>query len=133
MFAIMPAGKRANAKEETMEKIIGACGNDCGDCEAYKATQANDAGAIARVAEQWSKEYSADIKPEYVWCDACMTDGARKCGHCAECDIRACVVSRSLANCAGCDDYACERITKFFESFPCAKGRLDEVRAARQP
>ena len=54
MFAIMPAGKRANAKEETMEKIIGACGNDCGDCEAYKATQANDAGAIARVAEQWS-------------------------------------------------------------------------------
>jgi len=129
----MPAGKRANAKEETMEKIIGACGNDCGDCEAYKATQANDAGAIARVAEQWSKEYSADIKPEYVWCDACMTDGARKCGHCAECDIRACVVSRSLANCAGCDDYACERITKFFESFPCAKGRLDEVRAARQP
>jgi len=114
-----------------MEKMLGACGLDCGECEACKATQANDADAIARVAAEWSKMYNADIKPEFVWCDGCMTDGVRKCGHCAECDIRACVVGRGLANCAGCDDYACERITKFFESVPCAKEGLDEIRAAR--
>lgn len=115
-----------------MEKIIGACGLDCGDCGAYKATQANDPDAITRVAEEWSKEYNTDIKPEYVWCDGCMTAGARKCGHCGDCDIRACVAGRGLANCAECDDYACERISRFFESVPCAKGRLDGIRAARQ-
>ncbi len=114
-----------------MGKMLGACGLDCGECGAYKATRANDAAAIAQVAQDWSKEYSADIKPEFVWCDGCTSDSPRKCGHCAECDIRECVVSRGLANCAGCADYGCEKIARFFESVPCAKGRLDEVRSAQ--
>ena len=115
-----------------MEKIMGACGLVCRECGAYKATQANDADAIAKVAAEWTRLYNTDVKPEYVWCGGCMTDSARKCGHCAECEIRACVVGRGLANCAGCDDYACERITKFFEYDPCVKQTLDEIRAARQ-
>ena len=114
-----------------MEKILGACGLDCSECSAYKATQANDAAAIAKVAEEWSKQFNTDVKPEYVWCDGCMTGGSRKCGNCAGCSIRSCVVGRGLADCAGCDDYACDKITEFFKMFPDAKGRLDEVRVAR--
>lgn len=114
-----------------MERIIGACGLVCSECEAYAATQANDAGAIAKVAEQWSRTYNADIKPESVWCDGCLTAGERKCGHCGECGVRACAASRGHANCAVCADYGCEKITSFFEMVPSARGTLDAIRQAR--
>lgn len=112
-----------------METLIAACGLVCSDCGAYKATKANDPDAIAKVAQEWSEIFKAEIRPEYIWCDGCMVDGERKCGHCSECDIRACVVQRGLDNCASCQDYACEKMTRFFESVPCCKGVLDEIRA----
>lgn len=114
-----------------MEKI-GACGLVCSECGAYKATQANDPAAIEKVAIEWGKMFNSEVKSEYVWCDGCLSTSDRKCGNCAGCGIRACVVGRGLANCAGCEDYGCETITKFFELFPHAKGKLDEIRAARQ-
>jgi len=112
-----------------MDKIIGACGLVCSDCPGYLATQANDAAKIAEVAAMWSKEFDSEIKPDDVWCDGCMTDAERKCSHCAECDVRACVVGRGLANCAYCDDYGCETITRFFDFVPPAKEQLDAIRA----
>ncbi len=115
-----------------MGSIVAPCGLDCAECEAYKATQANDAEEIARVAAQWEKEYGAKIPLEAVWCDSCLSPGDRKCGHCSECDIRACVVGKGLDNCAGCDDYGCEKISRFFGSVPSAKERLDAIRAARR-
>lgn len=111
-----------------MDKMLGACGLACDECGAYKATKANDAEAIAKVAREWSKEYNADIKPEYVWCDGCMSDGEKKCGHCSECNVRACVVSRELENCAGCADYGCEVISEFLKMVPCCKERLEALR-----
>ena len=44
-----------------MEKIIGACGLLCGECGAYKATQANDADAVAKVAAEWTKLFNTDV------------------------------------------------------------------------
>lgn len=114
-----------------MEKL-GACGLDCSECDAYKATQANDPAAIAKTACEWSKIFNVDIKPEYVWCDGCLSTSERKCGNCAGCDIRACVVGRELANCARCNDYACETITEFFKLFPSAKEMLDKTKTAQQ-
>ncbi len=112
-----------------MDGLIAACGLVCSDCDAYKATKNNDAEAVAKVAREWGQLFSADIKPEQVWCEGCMTDNERKCSHCAECDIRDCVTSKGLDNCAACEQYACERISRFFENVPCCKGRLDEIRA----
>ncbi len=111
-----------------MEKLIAACGLVCSDCEAYKASQSNDSVAIAKTAEEWSKTWNTEIKPEYVWCDGCMTGGSRKCGNCSGCDVRVCVSGRGLANCASCDDYGCEIITKFFQYDPSCKTRLDAIR-----
>jgi hypothetical protein len=113
-------------------KQIGACGLVCSKCEAYEATQANDLAAIAKVAQEWSKMFNSKVDPEYVWCDGCLSASDRKCGNCAGCSIRACVLGRGLANCAGCDDYPCKNITEFFELFPSAKEKLDEIRAAWQ-
>ena len=40
---------------ETMQNI-GACGIDCGNCAAYKATQANDVKKLSELAAGWSSK-----------------------------------------------------------------------------
>ncbi len=109
--------------------ILGACGLQCSECEAYKATQADDSKWIDSVVEDWNKQFGGGITAEGVWCDGCMTDSARKCGHCGECEIRACAVERELSNCAGCSDYLCEKLSSFIEMVPGTKERLDALRA----
>jgi hypothetical protein len=111
-----------------MEELLGACGLNCGACPAYVATRANDAEMIAAIAARWSQEYGHEIKPEYVWCEGCLAEGERKCGHTRECDVRACALERGVANCARCDDYGCEKITKLFEMAPEAKVVLESIR-----
>jgi hypothetical protein len=111
-----------------MEKLLGACGLDCGVCPAYEATRENDAEMIAAIAARWSQEYGHEIKPEYVWCGGCLAEGELKCGHARECEVRACALERGVANCAQCDDYGCEKITKLFEMAPEAKRTLDALR-----
>jgi hypothetical protein len=112
-----------------MPELFGACGLKCHECPGYLATQAGDSEAVARVAKEWSEAYHADVKPEHVWCDGCMTAGARKCAHTAECEIRACVTAKGLQTCAACPDYACESLQGFFAMVPHAKVTLDALRA----
>jgi len=114
-----------------MERIIAACGLVCSECPAYEATKAGDAEAIGKVAQEWSEMFHADVKPEHVWCDGCMTDGPRKCHHTTECEVRACVAGRGLRNCAVCPDYGCETLTAFFEMAPPPRESLEALRAGR--
>ncbi len=113
-----------------MSQLIAVCGLICTDCDAYQATQANDPAAIERVAAQWRQAYNApSITAASVYCDGCLPEG-RKCGHCAECQIRACGLAHGVANCAHCADYAtCEKIAGFFQMVPPARVTLDAVRA----
>ena len=112
-----------------MDRIIAYCGLVCSDCPAYIATQANDQEALERVAAQWREEYNApQFTVESVICDGCLTEEGRKCGHCAECEIRACGVARGVANCAHCADYTCEKLERFLGFVPEARGVLDEFR-----
>jgi hypothetical protein len=111
-----------------MATIVAACGLDCGSCPAYIATQANDEAEIAEISALWSQEYGGDIKPENVWCDGCVTEGVRRCGHVAECKIRTCVVERGLENCAACADYACDVLAGLFDHAPGARETLDALR-----
>ena len=114
-----------------MSRLIAICGLICSDCPAYLATQAGDQAAIEKVAAQWRQEYNApNITAASVYCDGCVTEG-RKCGHCAECQIRACGLAHGVANCALCADYAsCAKIAGFFQMVPAARATLDSVRAA---
>ncbi|MEN6521770.1 MAG: DUF3795 domain-containing protein [Armatimonadota bacterium] len=115
-----------------MQDVIAACGLICSNCEAYIATKANDAESITRVAKEWSAQFDADIKPESVWCDGCMTDGERKCSHINECRIRTCAIERGLANCAGCSDFGCNKIKEFLSAAPEAKSTMDALRLANK-
>jgi hypothetical protein len=113
-------------------KMIACCGLTCSDCPAYIATKAGDADKIAEIADNWAKVYNVkDIKPDAVWCDGC-TVGCRKCGHCSECVIRACVMSKSLANCGLCGEMdGCELIQSFFKMAPAAKSVIENISGNR--
>ena len=112
-----------------MNRIIAYCGLVCTDCPAYIATQANDRTALERVAAQWREEYNApNLTVDDVPCDGCLS-GPLKCSHCAECDIRACGVERSVVNCGHCADYtSCAKLERFFGFVPDARTVLDEIR-----
>jgi len=116
-----------------MNKIIAYCGLVCTDCPAYIATLADDREALEKVAAQWREEYSSpNITVEPVICDGCLTDQGRKCGHCFECEIRACAMGRGVVNCGHCPDYVredavCEQLEGFFGFVPDARTVLDEI------
>ncbi|HSJ57206.1 MAG TPA: DUF3795 domain-containing protein [Anaerolineae bacterium] len=114
-----------------MDRIIAYCGLACSDCPAYIATQADDHAALERVAAQWREEYNApNISVDSIMCDGCLTAEGRKCGHCFECDIRACAMALNVANCAHCADYGCTKIARFFGFVPDARTALDAIRAS---
>ena len=73
-----------------MEKIVGYCGIVCTDCLGYIATQKDDDNERKKIAEEWSKQFNVDIKPEQVNCDGCLSEDGRHIGHCMVCEIRKC-------------------------------------------
>ncbi len=110
--------------------MIAVCGLNCAECEAYKATQANDEVWKERLAAQWREQFnSPDIDTVAVTCDGCLAVNGRLGAYCGQCGIRACGIERGYANCAACPDYAsCEKITGFFQMAPQAKATLDALR-----
>ena len=113
-----------------MADLTAACGLVCDrDCPAYRATQANDAEAIRRMAEEASRALGRDVDPADGWCDGCMTESTRKAACCRECGIRSCAIGRGCSMCAECGDYACEQLAAFLKETPSAKAVLDGLRA----
>jgi Protein of unknown function (DUF3795) len=108
--------------------MIAACGLDCEQCDAYKATQANDLLMLEAVAQKWTVEFNAPgLTAENIQCDGCMVPG-RKVGNCSECKMRLCAIERGLPTCAACPEYACSELTAFFNMVPQAKVNLDALR-----
>ena len=114
-----------------MDKIIAYCGITCNECPAYLATQADDDTRRTKVAEQWSKEYNADISPKDIDCDGCNSESGRLFSHCRVCPIRKCSRERQLENCACCDDFGCDSLKEFFGFVPVAKSALEGIRKNR--
>jgi len=119
------------ADSDGVERIIARCGLVCSECPAYIATKAGDEQKIAETAAMWSKMYNANVAPEYVWCDGCALPG-RKCGHCAECDVRACAEGKGMDNCGLCPELSgCATINDFFKLAPQAMKVIEEIAAGR--
>ncbi len=114
-----------------MAKMIAMCGLDCAACPAHIAFQTNDQALRIKTAREWSELYHADITPEGVNCVGCLQIAGVHIGHCYECAIRRCGLTRGTANCGVCEDYACPTISGFIAKVEQAKANLEEVRAAR--
>ncbi len=111
-----------------MDEMVAFCGLLCHKCGAFLATKNNDDEKRAEVAKLWSKEYNANIKPEDINCEGCLSNTGLVFNYCKVCEIRKCGMERGIMNCAHCDDYACEKLEKFFEMVPDSKKRLDDIR-----
>lgn len=108
--------------------MIAYCGLDCSECDGYLATQSGEKEKLKEVAEKWSKQFNADIKPEHVVCDGCKA-GKRQCFHCANtCNIRKCCLERQYGSCIECDNFACEDLEFILNNAPGAKENLERLK-----
>jgi hypothetical protein len=108
--------------------MIAYCGLDCEKCDAFIATANNDDSLRAKLAEQWSKEYSTQMKPGDINCTGCKSDGV-KLFYCRNlCEIRKCALPRGIDTCAKCVDYPCGRLDFVHRNAPDAKERLDALK-----
>jgi hypothetical protein len=105
------------------------CGLNCGECPAYVATRANDAGALARVAEEWSRAFNFELTLEEVICDGCTAESKRKYAYIKTCGVRPCALVRKVRTCAHCDDYGCDTLIEFFDNVPRTRELLEAIRA----
>jgi Protein of unknown function (DUF3795) len=57
-----------------MYDMTAYCGLDCLECQAYKATKANDLQLKKQIAERWSSQDEIKFKPEDIDCLGCKSD-----------------------------------------------------------
>jgi hypothetical protein len=93
-----------------LSKFIAACGFDCRECPAYKATHGNEAEKEAMV-EKWSKAAGKKMTVKEILCDGCRT-GGRIVAYCATCNIKTCAQDKGYPTCAHCPDMPCEKIVQ---------------------
>ncbi len=110
------------------KKMIAFCGLDCGECDAFRATQKNDGKLRAEVAAKWSKQYGAPLKPEDINCVGCAVKAGAHVGHWAVCDVRLCGQAKDVANCAYCPEYGCDKLAKYHQMAPQMKANLEAIR-----
>ena len=113
-----------------MDEMIACCGIPCHECGALIATKTNDDAKRKEVAETWAKQYNADIKPEDIYCDGCLSEGGYLFNHCSVCEIRKCAKEKGFINCAHCDAFACDKLKAFFKMVPFAEKTLVQIRSA---
>jgi hypothetical protein len=112
-----------------MAKIQAYCGIDCGECEAYIATQNNDRAGLEATAKKWAQQFGGNlVSAEACICDGCPSGKRISTAHSATCAIRLCASTRGVLTCAHCADYGCETVKQFFAFAPVLKEKLEAIR-----
>jgi hypothetical protein len=57
--------------KQSEKALIAACGGYCGGCTDYSAYINNDKKLKRKLAQEFSKQFNMDIKPEDVGCLGC--------------------------------------------------------------
>lgn len=114
-----------------MEQRIAPCGLDCAACPAYVATIKDDRAALARLAEEWGRQFGFVGTADNVRCVGCHATTGPQIGHCAECEIRRCAIGKGLRTCAECADYGCATLAGFIAHSPEATVNLEALRKGK--
>ena len=117
-------------------EMIAYCGLNCVTCQIYLATRETDPKKQRQMREQIViaiRKYLGEGKrvEDITDCDGCKAQGGRLYSNCQKCQIRKCAREKGFENCAYCSEYACEKLSKFFDSEgeqAGAKKRLDAIR-----
>ena len=117
-------------------EMIAYCGLNCVTCQIYLATRETDPKKQRQMREQIViaiRKYLGEGKrvEDITDCDGCKAQGGRLYSNCQKCQIRKCASEKGLENCAYCSEYACDKLSKFFDSEgeeAGAKKRLDAIR-----
>ena len=94
--------------------MIGYCGINCLECNAYKATVTGNRDLLVEVSKKfWDGRY----QPEEWACLGCGPDSKPfMSAYCDGCEIRACAAGKQLPNCAACPDFEdCRRLHDFIK------------------
>jgi len=91
---------------------LGFCGDDCGVCPRYIATQSGDTEQFRKVADLWFRVGYRDriVPPEELACAGCSSRT-----WCDRMAVRECVLEKGVENCGKCESYPCEKISQTFE------------------
>ena len=112
-----------------MTKLLSYCGLDCGECEAYIATQKSDQAGLAETAKKWAAQFGGkDLGADACVCDGCSAGKRTASAHAATCGIRVCASQRGVVTCAHCPDYGCATLQQFFAFAPVLKEKLEAIR-----
>lgn len=115
-----------------MEKMIAHCGQDCKECDAYKATANNNNELRRKTAKEWSEMLGKELKPEDIKCMGCRSTSEAVYQQVPVCKIRACALEKRMETCADCDSYICGALNEFYShGVFWAKDNLDEIRKNR--
>jgi hypothetical protein len=110
--------------------MIAVCGLGCYECGAFLATKENDDQKRIEVAQEWSRLFKAEIKPEDINCEGCLSGGERIFSYCKVCEIRKCGKAKGLKTCGYCSEYPCSKLDFIFSNAPDVKKRLDEMNSS---
>lgn len=102
-----------------MNDMIGYCGLDCEECDAYIATINDDENLRKRTARLWAELNNAPILPEHINCEGCHRDG-RKTYFCESlCRIRKCAIEKGFDTCGDCPSLeTCDAMKNLIASTP---------------
>ncbi len=110
-----------------MEKLIGACGINCSECQTYIATIKDDNEYREKNAQRMREQFNIKVEAADINCVGCFGDGPH-IGYCSVCKIRTCVAHRQIENCAYCQDYPCNDIEQFHQKATHAKTYIETLR-----
>jgi len=115
-----------------MNGMIVFCGLDCHECGAFLATKENSDKKRTEVAQEWSRLFKAEVKPEDINCEGCLSDGGLLFNYCKVCEIRKCGKEKDLLNCGYCVEYSCHKLDFIFSKAPDDKKRLDKINSSKK-
>ncbi|MBU3949058.1 MAG: DUF3795 domain-containing protein, partial [Proteobacteria bacterium] len=107
--------------------MIAYCGIDCSKCPSYLATQSGKHQELEKVAKSLEKVYRTEVKPEYVICDGCRSEGRLSYFCRNKCKMRKCCTDKGFHSCIECFDFPCKELEFELNNAPEAKNNLKKL------
>jgi hypothetical protein len=95
--------------------MVGFCGINCLECNAYKATVGGDEKGLRHVAQKFGQ---GRLKPMDWVCLGCSPQNQHLLAtYCYTCKIRLCATAKGVTNCAECDTFEqCTTLQEFMKT-----------------